>query len=322
MASRVAVGFIGLGNMGGKMAMNMAARFALGRPARHRLVAFDPRPSAAQELVVRHPTSASAAASVRDVARVCGTVVLCLPNGAVVRDVVAEVMSDLPSGALVLDCSTTGADVAREVAAELSTRGVRFLDTPVTGAPERAATGTLTVMVGGGSEHLAEARPILDTFANRVLHVGNETGSGQIAKALNNCLYNVSVAAMAEILPLAVRAGLRPETFVEAVMTGTGQSFGFQQWAPRVLSREFEAPRFGFPMGDAFKDLETLQAVAEECGSCMPPVVASARQTYQRALDMGLGGEHKGAMVKVWESDLGVECRRGTEAAALDTDSR
>lgn len=113
-----------------------------------------------------------------------------------------------------------------------------FLDAPVTGAPARAARAALTVMAGGDEARLEEARPLLATFAERVLHMG-AVGNGQIAKAMNNCLYNVSCAAMAEMLPLAQRAGLPLEAFVEVVCTGTGQSFGFEQWAPLVLRREF-----------------------------------------------------------------------------------
>ncbi|CAE7222472.1 Hgd, partial [Symbiodinium necroappetens] len=148
-------------------------------------------------------------------------------------------------------------------------------------------------MVGGSEKHLEAARPFLGTFATKILHMG-EVGNGQLAKALNNCLYNVSCAAMAEMLPFALRAGLPMPAFVDAVTSGTGQSFGFNQWAPLVLQREFEAPKHGFPMGAAFKDLETLVAAASAQGLPVPPVVAATLATYQRALAMGLGEEHKG----------------------------
>ncbi|OLP81356.1 2-(hydroxymethyl)glutarate dehydrogenase [Symbiodinium microadriaticum] len=207
---------------------------------------------------------------------------------------------------------TEEAVAERQAAQQLGQRGVGFLDAPVTGAPARAAAGTLTSMVGGSEKHLEAARPFLGTFATKILHMG-EVGNGQLAKALNNCLYNVSCAAMAEMLPFALRAGLPMPAFVDAVTSGTGQSFGFNQWAPLVLRREFEAPKHGFPMGAAFKDLETLVAAASAQGLPVPPVVAATLATYQRALAMGLGEEHKGAMVKVWEAQMGVRCS-GTEA--------
>eukprot|EP00931_Biecheleriopsis_adriatica_P071568 TRINITY_DN45444_c0_g1_i1.p1 TRINITY_DN45444_c0_g1~~TRINITY_DN45444_c0_g1_i1.p1 ORF type:complete len:185 (+),score=38.37 TRINITY_DN45444_c0_g1_i1:32-556(+) len=173
-------------------------------------------------------------------------------------------------------------------------------------------------MVGGCEERLEEVRPILETFASRVLYMG-ESGNGQLAKAMNNCLYNVSCAATAEMLPFAARAGLPLQAFVEAVSTGTGQSFGFQQWAPLILQREFEAPKHGFPMGSAFKDLETLSGEAAKLGLETPPVVAAARATYERALSLGLAKEHKGAMVKVWERDMGVVCSPGPKIEPAKT---
>lgn len=306
-----AVGFVGLGNMGRGMAQNMASRFSAGAFPGHHVCAFDVRPDATSALSVEHPTTARAALSVREVARECRFVFLCLPDGKVVEDVIDVMAPHLSAGSLVIDCSTTGPTVAKAAAATLKQGGVNFLDAPVTGAPERAAAGTLTAMVAGDPRQVAAAQPLLGTFASRIVRVGLETGQGQSAKALNNCLYNISVAAMAELLPLAAKAGLELEPFTEVVSTGTGRSFGFEQWAPLVLRGEFAAPRYGFPMGEAFKDFETLAALVEEhgSGSPEPPVLAAARSTYERALEMGLGREHKGAMVKVWEAELGVECR-------------
>lgn len=161
--------------------------------------------------------------------------------------------------------------------------------------------------VGGCEKRLEEARPVLSSFASKVLHMG-ATGNGQLAKALNNCLYNISCAAMAELLPFAARAQLPLEEFVEVVSSGTGQSFGFNQWAPRILKREFEAPKHGFPMGSAFKDFETLQEAFSNEGLEIPPVLAGALATYKEALTRGLADEHKGAMVKVWERKMDVTC--------------
>ena len=110
----------------------------------------------------------------------------------------------------------TRPEVSQDVARELRSRSVDFLDAPVTGGPVRAASGTLTSMVGGDEASFKRATPILQSFSSKVLYMGT-TGNGQLAKALNNCLYNVSVAAMAEMLPLASRAGLSLESFVEVV---------------------------------------------------------------------------------------------------------
>lgn len=303
----VVVGFVGLGAMGSGMAANMASRFGSGALAGHRALLHDLRPGVADVLAAKHARTARAATSLQEVARESDILLLCLPHAQAVRGCIGAIAEHLRSRSLVVDTSTTGPEAAREAAVLLADRGIGFLDAPVTGAPARATVGTLTVMVGGDESHLRDARPVLETFAERVLHLG-VVGNGQIAKAMNNCLYNVGCAAMAEMLPLAKKAGLPLESFAEVVSTGTGQSFAFNQWAPHVLRREFEAPRFGYPMGSAYKDFETLDLVAREQGIEMPAVSAAARQTYRRALDSGLQDEHKGAMVKVWERELDVLC--------------
>ncbi|CAE8733306.1 unnamed protein product [Polarella glacialis] len=313
---RVTVGWVGLGSMGSGMAKNMVSRFGLTGPLLgHAALLHDVcAPTADKALALcaeairpRLPVPAQVTNSLDEIGRQCSVVVLCLPDSQAVWSCVQTLAPLLPVGALMIDTSTTGPATAKQAALLLRQHGAAFLDAPVTGAPARAAAGTLTVMAGGDETHLRFARPLLETFASKVLYMG-ATGNGQIAKAFNNCLYNVSCAATAEMLPLALRAGLPLEAFVEAVSTGTGQSFGFQQWAPRILQREFAAPKYGFPMESAFKDLETLAAVAKELGLETPPVVAAARQTYERALASGLGHEHKGAMVKVWEEQLQVTC--------------
>ncbi|CAE6921941.1 Hgd [Symbiodinium sp. CCMP2456] len=311
LAAAKRIGFVGLGSMGSGMAANLVAKLAAGKPEGQALL-FDRSGVAVQRVVAEAAAVAEAAVDLPQLAAKCDIVFLCLPEGGVVLDAVRTMSPTLREGALVVDSSTTSPAVAQKAAQQLGQRGVGFLDAPVTGAPARAAAGTLTSMVGGSEKHLEAARPFLGTFATKILHMG-EVGNGQLAKALNNCLYNVSCAAMAEMLPFALRAGLPMPAFVDAVTSGTGQSFGFNQWASLVLQREFEAPKHGFPMGAAFKDLETLVAAASAEGLPVPPVVAATLATYQRALAMGLGEEHKGAMVKVWEAQLGV-CCSGTEA--------
>eukprot|EP00913_Durusdinium_trenchii_P025074 g23537.t1 len=147
--------------------------------------------------------------------------------------------------------------------------------------------------VGGCKQNLEEARPVLETFTSKIVHMG-ASGNGQLAKAMNNCLYNISCAATAEMLSFAAKAELPLEEFMEVVSSGTGQSFGFDQWAPHILQRQFEAPKYGFPMGSAFKDFETLNAAVLQQGLDLPPVLAAAEATYREALAQGLGDQHKG----------------------------
>ena len=130
-------------------------------------------------------------------------------------------------------------------------------------------------------------------------------GQGQLTKAVNNCLYDISCAAMAEILPFATKAGMDVQALTEVVTKGCGQSFGFDKFAPLVPRRAFAAPAHGYPMGAAYKDLQNLAAEARACGVSLP-VFEAAKGTYEAALDRGLQHECKGAMVKVFEERMGV----------------
>ena len=138
-------------------------------------------------------------------------------------------------------------------------------------------------------------------MAKDIVHMG-ESGSGQLAKALNNCLYNISCAATGEILALATAAGLDPAAFATVVTGGTGQSFGFDKFAPLIQRDQFAAPQYGYPMGKAFKDMTVALATCEQQGTRHTDlrVLHATHQTYVEALDMGLGELNKGGMARVY----------------------
>ena len=290
------IGFIGLGTMGGPMALHV-----------HRccgpIVVWDRNPTA-RALPALVCAGATVARSLADLGSQCNVILLCLPDGDAVDDLLFGadgLASMVRPGMLVVDCSTTSPGTSRAASARLT---CGFADAPITGEQRRAESGELTCMVGGSDASFKRALPILSAFASKVVHMGTH-GNGQLAKALNNCLYNISVAAMAEVLPLAQRSGLSVEAFSRVVAAGTGQSFGFCKFAPLCMDRTFEAPTYGYPMGAAFKDMEVVAEAAEAAGVTLS-VVGAARRTYEAALAAGLSHEHKGAMVKVWERELGV----------------
>ena len=292
------VGFIGLGSMGRRMAANLAR-------AGEELLVFD-IDAAAREAAAA--PGVAPAENVACVGRGCNRVLLSLPDGAAVEEVLfgaGGLASALAPGAVVVDCSTCHPDHARALEARLRERGMRLLDAPVTGLEDRAAAGTLTVMVGGDEAAFEEVRPLLERIGSLVVHMG-APGQGQLTKMANNVLYNISVAAMAEMLPLAARLGLDPDKLRRVVATGSGQSFGFDYFAERVLEGRFDE---GYPMGAAFKDMVTLMERANEQRAPMP-VASAAMQTYRQALAEGRGDEAKGAMIKVWERVMGVRVRR------------
>ena len=293
----VNVGFVGLGSMGVGMATNIMKS---GFP----LWVYDLRVEATSALGER---GARQAENLSDLSAHCNWIVLSLPDQSVVEEVLfgdGGLATTATEGQVIVDCGTTHPDFSREAAARLRERGVSFLDAPVTGMETRAADGTLTFMVGGEEAAYEEVRPLLEAMGELVVHMG-ASGNGQLTKVTNNVLYNISCAAMAEMLTLAVKLGLDADKVRRVVGSGSGQSFGFDYFSERVLKGEF---RQGYPMASAFKDMVVVMERANQLRAPLP-VASGAMQTYRMALAQGLGEEAKGAMIKVWEDLLGVEVR-------------
>lgn len=300
------VGFIGLGSMGCGMATRLLETGV-------DLQVFDIR-SEAMEPFSR--LGAGTAENVESVGRSCKRVILSLPDAKVVDEVLfgtGGLVTALAPGSCVVDCGTTHPDVTRQMAQRLALSEISLLDAPVTGMESRAAEGTLTIMVGGEEAAFEACRALFEAMGELVVHMG-PSGSGQLMKMTNNVLYNISVAAMAEMLPLAVRLGLDPDKVRRVVATGSGQSFGFDYFSVRALAGIFDQ---GYPMASAYKDMIALMERANEQHAPMP-VASAAMQTYRMALAEGYGAEAKGAMIKVWERVLGVEVR-GVEARGDET---
>ena len=293
------VGFIGLGSMGRGMMANLVSNEVP-------VVAFD---IDAEACTAASGAGVRLAQNVATVARDCKPIILSLPDGDVVEDVlfgVGDMAASLLPDAIIVDTSTTHARKSQELAGRLQQQGVAFLDAPVTGMETGAADGTLTIMVGGDEGAFETVRHLLQYMGSTVVHMG-PSGNGQLTKMVNNVLYNVSVAAMAEMLPLAARLGLDPQSIRRVVSSGSGQSFGFDYFSERVLEGRFNE---GYPMGKAFKDMLAISAHANAVHAPMP-VVSGALQTYRQALAEGYGAEAKGAMIKVWERVLGVDLTGG-----------
>lgn len=293
-------GFIGLGQMGLPMAR------CLDR-AGFEVRVFDLDPSAS--LGWEGP-EISVVATMAEAAQPSDIVFLCLPGVKQVQAAVLDpdgLVTSLRPGALLVDCGTTEYGFTVDLAATLSEKGFRFLDAPVSGMAERAWLGELTVMVGGAVRDFEEALPFLQAFGREVVYMG-PTGSGQLAKLINQLLFNVSLAALAEVLPLAAKLGLDPDRVERVINTGTGQSFASSHFVPGILENRFDR---GYSLAAAYKDMESAAGIMNRLKYEMP-VVQAATATYQAALAMGLGQEDKGAMVKVHEEKLGVRFRSGS----------
>jgi 3-hydroxyisobutyrate dehydrogenase-like beta-hydroxyacid dehydrogenase len=291
------VGFIGLGNMGKWMALNI---LKLG----FALTIYDIRPDRMQDLVAR---GAITAKNISTLAKSTDCILLSLPDTEVVQSVIfgeAGLFDSLSPGSIVIDLSTIHYMSSIKFAENLLTRGVTFIDAPVSGMESRAKEAKLTIMIGGDHEQVDKVRPILSTIGNNLVYMG-KSGNGQLAKLVNQLLFNISCAAMAEILPIAVKLGLDPDAICQVVTNGSGQTFANVTFLPHILKNEFNT---GYPLIAAYKDMVNAVEISEKQKVPMP-VFFAALQTYQMALAEGLGNEDKGAMIKVWEKLLGVKVR-------------
>ncbi len=204
----------------------------------------------------------------------------------------------------MVDLSTIAHGQAVAIGRALESRGFPFLDAPVSGAPAGAEAATLTVMCGGSPETFAAMKPLLERIGTQVLHMG-PLGSGQLTKTINNVIYDINIAALAEVLPMAVAMGLDPQQLAGVVTTGTSRSYASQYFVPRILKGEFDE---GYPLAKAYKDLVSAAEVSVGRGFPLP-VTAAATATYQMALLAGHGARDKGAMVLPFEAMLGVKVR-------------
>lgn len=291
------IGFIGLGTMGKWMAINIIkAGFPLNFYARR------------QEVITEMSShGGKACASGQDLAKSVDWVIFCLPDTSTVGEILfgKEGMAEvLKPGQMVIDCGTIHPLKTREFAQKLKEKGIIFLDAPVSGMEARAKAGTLTIMVGGEEFAFQKVRPLLEAMGNIIIYAG-PSGNGQMMKLINQIMFNIHCAAIAELLPLAVKMGLDPEQTITVTRTGTGQCFALENFGPLILKRDFGP---GYPLADAYKDMVHVAEISSH--NRIPlPVTAAATMTYQMALDQGLGKENKGAMIKVWEKVLGVEVK-------------
>lgn len=237
----------------------------------------------------------------------CDLVFLCLPNGKVVEQVIFGangLAKTLLPGAIIVDTSTIEYQHTLSIAERLQAVGIAFCDAPVSGMQARSEAGTLTVMCGGPSALFEELQPYFACFANKVLHMG-DVGAGQLAKLINQLLFDINAAALAEILPLAVKLGLDPDKTSEIINSGTGRSYASEFFLPNILKGEFSK---GYPMAAAYKDL--ISGAEISARQAIPtPVLAAATAVYQTALLAGDGEKDKGGMICHIEKRLGVAFR-------------
>lgn len=272
--SRVA-GFVGVGSIGRPMAERICQ-------AGYQLVVYDKDEKARENL----RGQAVIAASPKEVADVADIVFSCLPSADAHR---AAVMGKggLIEGSrmkLYVHTGTSGAPVIDELAQALSRKGIGCLDAPVTGGVPRARQGDLTVIASGDLESLELARPYLECFASKVVHVSARAGDAQRMKLINNFLSAANLAMACEALVLSDMAGFDPAVTLEVINSGSGQNSATLTKLPDyVVPRAFNR---GGAMGLMFKDLQEVGDEAERLG-VPTPLGDAVRACFSRALAHG-----------------------------------
>jgi 3-hydroxyisobutyrate dehydrogenase len=269
------VGFIGLGAMGGPMAANLVKHgFSL--------VVHDIDPAKVERLRALGAVSANAA----DEVAVATERTICMVETTAQAEAVIGgergIVQRARRGHVVACMSTIGPFAARRLGEQLAGRGIGMVDAPVSGGTERAASGELSVIVGGAPETVKACDDLFRAMGRNVFHVG-ALGQGLAMKLVNNMLVQVNTVAVAEALVLGVKAGLDPKTIYDVVRVSTGTSFAFDTRVPRILRRDF-AP--GGTVDISFKDQELETAFAKQLG--VPLFLANvSQQVYQMARAAG-----------------------------------
>lgn len=249
------IAFIGLGRMGAPMASRLVA-------AGHDVTVFNRTSSKADPLVSAGARRADTPAVA---AKGCEIAITMVEADKDVREVILGpegAVHGLARGAVVVDCTTTSPDTAREIGQALSERGMGFLDAPVTGLDIGARNGTLSIMVGGAEEHLERVREVLEVLGRKITRFG-PNGAGQTAKACNQILCAVNMVGIVEALHLARLNGLDLNGLIDALAPGAGGSWAFSTFAPRIAAGDF-AP--GGRLALMIKDLRIIGEAAGRVG--------------------------------------------------------
>ncbi len=290
------IGFIGMGAMGLPMAKNLAKNGVA-------LLVSDAVPGARARAAA---AGLAVCSSVEELAGKAECIFLSLPNAAIVGSVLDEIVAakDRVTGTVV-DCSSIAPASARAFAAKLAPAGMEYADCPVSGGVQGAEAGSLTVMVGAADKTFAVIEPYLAHLGKNIHHLG-DVGAGSAVKMINNYLLGCHMAATAEALVLAAKAGVDLKTIHDVVKDSSGRSFIIEKKLPGfIMNRSFDG---GFQIDLAYKDMGLAADSARELG--MPiPMGATAMQAFETARAKGLGGQDITALVKVWEELMGVELR-------------
>ena len=283
------IGFIGLGNMGVPMAINLAN-------AGHEVVGFDP--------VGLIPAGVAKAQTAQDAARGADVVITMLPNGAIAHAVAIDIIPIMAKGAVLLDCSTIDVASARAMDQLAQDHVIGFLDAPVSGGVGGASAGTLTFMVGGTDQAFAIAGPLFEVMGQKAVHCG-AAGNGQAAKICNNMILGVTMIGTCEAFALADKLGLDRQAMFDVVSTSSGYSWTMNAYCPAPgIGPQSPADnnyKPGFAADLMLKDLRLSQQAASDVDADTP-MGAAATALYETFVELEDGaGQDFSAMLPRFE---------------------
>ncbi len=290
---RVAV--VGTGRMGSAMVGRLAA-------AGHRVSVYNRTRDRAEAVAARH--HAAVAPTAREVVRDVEVVVVSLADDAAVRAAYLGpdgLVAGLESGQVVADTSTVDPETVRELAGAVSARGAHLIDTPVSGSVSSVEAGSLLVMAGGDPEALDRARPVLEAFASRVVHLG-ALGAGSTMKLVVNAMVHALNAALSEALVLAERAGIDRDAAYD-VIASSAVAAPFVAYKRESFLHPDQAP-VAFALDLVAKDLALADALARRLGAPMPQLAAN-REVVRKAVEAGLGSADLSALATLHREGLG-----------------
>jgi 3-hydroxyisobutyrate dehydrogenase len=303
------IAFLGLGAIGRPMARHLAS-------PPYELTVWNRTPAIA--LAFASETGAQAAETPADAARGAEVVITCMPTSREVEAVLdgdgtepgptAGILARMPPGAVLLDCTSGDPPTSRRIAARLRERGIGFVDAPVSGGTSGAERGALTVMCGGDAAVVDRVRPVLECFAEKIVHCGG-VGAGHAVKAVNNALLAVHIWSAAEGLAALVKSGVDPALALEVINASSGRSNTSMNLVPdRVLTGAF--PRT-FRLALLDKDMGIAANLARAEGAPAPLLQLTAELLHAARVSLGEEADHVEA-VRVLEQWAGVEIRAGS----------
>lgn len=294
------IGFIGLGIMGRPMAKNLCK-------AGYTLYVTDHHP----EHIAEVAAAGAREATIEEMGSKCEVIITMLPNSPQVKDAVLGaqgIAGYLSEKSVLIDTSSIDPMASKQIASELSKKGIEMLDAPVSGGEPKAIDGTLSFMVGGKQEIFDRCKVILEAMGSSVVRCG-EIGAGNTTKLANQMIVAANIQALAEALTMAQKAGVDPELVFQAIRGGLAGSTVMDAKAPMMLSGNDQP---GFRIDLHIKDLNNALDCAHAVGAPVP-MTAQVQEVLQYLHNEGCGNNDHSAIAKYYEKLTGIRIGRAKE---------